>query len=108
MNGVVHYDEGLDVGYRWYDATGQQPLFLFGYGLSYGHFAVSGVHASYHPLSGDATVVATAKNTSSRPGPATLELYLVSPPPRRSRPSSSRATPRWTSRPGRASSSCSA
>jgi hypothetical protein len=29
-----------------------------------------------------------------RPGPATLELYLISPQPRTSRPSSSRATPR--------------
>ena len=80
VNGVVSYDEGLDVGYRWYDATGQQPLFPFGYGLSYEHLAVSAVHASYHPVSGDATLVATVKNTSSRPGPATLELYLVSPP----------------------------
>ena len=81
VNGVVSYDEGLDVGYRWYDATGQQPLFPFGYGLSYEHFAVSGVHASYNPHSGDATVVATVKNTSSLHGPATLELYLVSPAP---------------------------
>src|SRR5215469_7167978 len=79
VNGVVSYDEGLDVGYRWYDATGQQPLFPFGYGLSYEHFAVSRMHAFYNPRSGEATVVARVTNTSSRPGPATLELYLVSP-----------------------------
>jgi beta-glucosidase len=80
VHGVVHYNEGLNVGYRWYDATGQRPLFPFGYGLSYQHFAVSRVHASYDPASGEATVAATVKNTSSPPGPATLELYLVSPP----------------------------
>jgi beta-glucosidase len=80
VNGVVSYDEGLDVGYRWYDATGQQPLFPFGYGLSYEHFAVSGVHAAYDPHGVDVSVVATVTNTSSRSGPATLELYLVSPP----------------------------
>ena len=79
VNGVVSYDEGLDVGYRWYDATGQRPLFPFGYGLSYASFAVSGVHASYDRSSGVATVAARVTNTSSRPGPATLELYLVSP-----------------------------
>jgi len=67
------------VGYRWYDATGQRPLFPFGYGLSYQSFAVSGVSASYDRASGSATVVARVTNTSSRPGPATLELYLVSP-----------------------------
>jgi beta-glucosidase len=80
VNGTESYDEGLDVGYRWYDATGQQPLFPFGYGLSYEHFAVSGVRASYDPRDGSATVTATVTNTSSRTGPATVELYLASPP----------------------------
>jgi beta-glucosidase len=79
VSGVVSYDEGLDVGYRWYDATGQQPLYPFGYGLSYEHFAVSGVHAAHDPHGG-ATVTATVTNTSARSGPATVELYLVSPP----------------------------
>ena len=79
VNGVVDYDEGLDVGYRWYDATGQRPLFPFGYGLSYEQFDVSGVHAVYDPRSSTAYVVARVRNTSSRPGPATVELYLESP-----------------------------
>src|ERR1700751_843520 len=76
-NGNESYAEGLDVGYRSYDATGQRPLFPFGYGLSYENFAVSGVRASYDPHGGGATVTATVKNTSSRSGPATLELYLA-------------------------------
>jgi len=79
-NGNESYAEGLDVGYRWYDATGQRPLFPFGYGLSYEQFDVSGVHAVYDPRGGTAYVVARVKNTSSRPGPATVELYLESPP----------------------------
>ena len=79
VNGVVDYDEGLDVGYRWYDATGQRPLFPFGYGLSYEQFDVSGVRAFYNPFDGTADVVARVRNTSWQSGPTTVELYLESP-----------------------------
>jgi beta-glucosidase len=79
VNGTVAYTEGLDVGYRWYDTTGQHPLFPFGYGLSYANFAVSGPRASYDPRSGDAAVTARVTNTSRRAGPATVELFLQSP-----------------------------
>ncbi|HEY2429267.1 MAG TPA: glycoside hydrolase family 3 C-terminal domain-containing protein, partial [Acidimicrobiales bacterium] len=34
VGGVATYGEGLDVGYRWYDAKGIAPLFPFGFGLS--------------------------------------------------------------------------
>jgi beta-glucosidase len=79
VSGVVRYDEGLDVGYRWYDATGQRPLFPFGYGLSYEQFEVSDLRAFYNPFSGDANVLAQVRNTSPRPGPTRVELYLKSP-----------------------------
>jgi beta-glucosidase len=78
-NGNESYQEGLDVGYRWYDATGQRPLFPFGYGLSYERFRVSGAHAFYNRFDGDAFVLARVTNTSSRPGPTTVELFLQSP-----------------------------
>ena len=80
VDGVEHYDEGLDVGYRWYDATGQRPLFPFGYGLSYEQFQVSQVFTGYVARRGEAFVVARVRNASSRPGPTTVELYLESPP----------------------------
>ncbi|MBV9607459.1 MAG: glycoside hydrolase family 3 C-terminal domain-containing protein [Solirubrobacterales bacterium] len=78
-NGNESYAEGLDVGYRWYDATGQRPLFPFGYGLSYESFRVSGLHAFYNPFAGTAFVFARVTNTSWRSGPTTVELFVHSP-----------------------------
>jgi hypothetical protein len=38
---VVAYSEGLNVDYKWFDAHGIDPLFEFGYGLSYTAFEYS-------------------------------------------------------------------
>jgi Fibronectin type III-like domain/NPCBM-associated, NEW3 domain of alpha-galactosidase len=45
--GEVQYSEGIDVGYRYYDANNETPLFPFGYGLSYTTFSYS--HLSVTP-----------------------------------------------------------
>jgi beta-glucosidase len=56
--GEVLYSEGIDVGYRYYDARNETPLFPFGYGLSYTNF-------SYSNLS---VTPGQVQNTSSDPG----------------------------------------
>lgn len=51
-NANVSYDEGTAVGYRYYDARGQQPLFPFGHGLSYTTFAHGSLEATFDPPGG--------------------------------------------------------
>jgi beta-glucosidase len=74
---TVRYDEGVLVGYRWYDATGQRPLFRFGYGLSYTSFRFSDLDVKARGF--DATVTVRITNTGRRSGAEVAQLY-VSPP----------------------------
>jgi len=81
----VKYDEGLKVGYKWYDAEKKPVLFPFGYGLSYTTYSYSDLKVS----SGHgATVSFTVKNTGSRAGTEIAEVYAALPadagePPKR-------------------------
>ena len=61
----VQYSEGIDVGYRWYDANTFTPLFPFGFGLSYTQFAFSNLQISPGTVDGtqDVQVSATVTNT---------------------------------------------
>lgn len=78
--GTVQYSEGLDVGYRWYDAKNIAPLFPFGFGLSYTTFRVSGLHASkVMNEGGTVSAVASVTNTGSRAGSDVVQLYLTQP-----------------------------
>jgi beta-glucosidase len=79
---TVQYSEGIDVGYRWYDAKGIAPLFPFGYGLSYTRFAFSGLRVSSSSVDGtsDVRVSAVVTNTGHRAGSEVAQLYLGFPP----------------------------
>jgi beta-glucosidase len=79
QNGTVQYSEGIDVGYRWYDANHLTPLFPFGYGLSYTTFSFSNLSISALPQGGAATVTATVTNTGSRAGADVAQLYVTDP-----------------------------
>jgi len=82
---TMHYDEGLKVGYKWYDAEKKAVLFPFGHGLSYTTFAYSGLKVA----PGKETVVNfTVKNTGKRDGAEIAEVYAALPasadePPKR-------------------------
>ena len=74
-NYAVHYDEGAEVGYKWFQAEHKTPLFPFGFGLSYTTF-------SYSALSVDSaakTAQFTVRNTGTRAGTEIAEVYVTLP-----------------------------
>jgi beta-glucosidase len=81
----IAYDEGLKVGYKWYDAEKKAVLFPFGFGLSYTTYAYSGLSVT----PGDTTSVRfTVRNTGKRAGTEIAQVYASLPtaagePPKR-------------------------
>lgn len=74
---TVAYTEGVFVGYRWYDAHAQQPLFAFGHGLSYTTFGFSQLAVAGAGRARKVSVV--VKNTGSRAGAEVVQLYVGMP-----------------------------
>ncbi len=77
VDGKGAYSEGIYVGYRWYDKQNIEPLFPFGYGLSYTTFAYSKM--SVRPAGDGYDVAFTLKNTGTREGVEVPQVY-VGPP----------------------------
>jgi beta-glucosidase len=81
----THYDEGLKVGYKWYDAEKKPALFPFGYGLSYTTYSYSNLKITPGQ---NLTASFTVKNTGGRAGTEIAEVYASLPsstgePPKR-------------------------
>ena len=72
------YKEDLFVGYRWTDKQQINPLFPFGYGLSYTTFQVSNLRADKKEMTADdqLTITADVKNVGSLAGAEVLQLYI--------------------------------
>ena len=73
----MNYDEGILVGYRWYDAMEEKPLFPFGHGLTYTEF-------EYYDLSitgkgQDRVVTLNVQNVGDRAGSEVVQLYISLP-----------------------------
>ena len=78
-NGQVQYNEGIDVGYRWYQSQNVTPTFPFGFGLSYTTFSYSNLSVTGFNSAGTATVTATVTNTGSVAGADVAQLYIGDP-----------------------------
>ncbi|ASU32073.1 glycosyl hydrolase [Mucilaginibacter xinganensis] len=75
----VTYDEGIYVGYRYFDSYKIKPAYEFGYGLSYTKFKLSDVAVSSADFKGKISVKVTVTNTGDVAGKEVVQLYLSAP-----------------------------
>lgn len=77
-NGKVTYGEGIFVGYRYYDKKKVDPLFPFGYGLSYTTFQLKDLAVSPAEMgqADTATISIKVTNTGERAGAEVVQLYV--------------------------------
>lgn len=69
----TRYEEGVYVGYRYFDAANKMPLYPFGFGLGYTDFALRVDGATEN------TVTVTVENVGKFPGKEVVELYIAPP-----------------------------
>lgn len=74
----IRYNEGVMVGYRWFDTRKIRPLFAFGHGLSYTTFGYGKLSADASKIGPDGalTLSVDVTNTGSRAGAETVQLYI--------------------------------
>lgn len=71
------YNEGIYVGYRYFDTFGVKPRYAFGYGLSYTEFAISPGRLTFEE--GGFRMRATVRNTGTVTGREVVQLYVTVP-----------------------------
>ena len=80
-DGETFYDEGIFVGYRWFESKDIEPLFAFGHGLSYTTFGYGEVKSSAKTVrqGGKFKVSVPVTNTGSVAGAEVVQLYVRDP-----------------------------
>ena len=75
---TVTYKEGILVGYRWFDTKNVEPLYPFGYGLSYSDFELANATANKKSYNQEETIAVTVdvKNTGNHNGKEVVQLYV--------------------------------
>lgn len=73
------YEEGIFVGYRWFENKDIEPLFAFGHGLSYTTFSYGEARLSKNSMTenGNLTLTVRVTNTGDRAGAEVVQLYIA-------------------------------
>lgn len=80
----TRYNEGIYVGYRYFDTVGTEPLFPFGFGLSYTDFEISNVSAAVKGQ--QVQIKAKVTNTGAYDGKEVVQTYVSVPSGRLDQP----------------------
>lgn len=78
-NSEVKYEEGIYIGYRYYDTADVAVAYPFGYGLSYTTFGYSNVKVSSATFDGSVNVSVSVTNTGEVTGREVVQLYVTAP-----------------------------
>jgi len=84
----IIYEEGIYVGYRYYETFGVKPAYEFGFGLSYTKFDYSGLKMASPDFKGKQSVSVTVKNTGAVAGREVVQLYISAPASKIDKPKS--------------------
>ena len=86
---AVKYEEGILVGYRWFDTKNIAPLYPFGFGLSYTTFTIENAKAdkTEYALNETISVAVEVKNTGKIDGKEVVQVYASKPDSKVSRAS---------------------
>jgi beta-glucosidase len=75
----VTYEEGIYVGYRYFDSFKIKPAYEFGYGQSYTKFKLSNIAVSSPDARGNVSVTVNVKNTGDAAGKEVVQVYVGAP-----------------------------
>jgi len=78
---LTNYEEGILVGYRWFDTKNLQPLYPFGHGLSYTNFSITNIASdkNSYAMNDEISISANIQNTGSYNGAEVIQVYVGKP-----------------------------
>ncbi len=82
----VRYEEGIYVGYRYFNTFNVKPAYPFGYGLSYTSFSYRNLKLSSTQMNGKIKASITIQNTGKTAGREVVQLYITAPGKRMNKP----------------------